>query len=286
MYLSFLVTFLQSPQDPPDARLDVAKIVTSAGELQATDTMCHHCFDVLLEELKTTNRKAWIENVAGGAATTGGNRPEFADSLSNDAVECPFFVTWDKLKYPPSQKQHHARDGYELRGCIGTLTPKPLVSSIGEYALISALRDKRFNPVSLAEFPQLRVSVSLLVQYEECDHCHDWTVGIHGIMISWTDDVRRTEYSSTYLPEVATEQSWDQVTAVASLIRKAGYHGRVSDDMLQKIKCTRYQSSKQKVTYDEYVQFRGHDPSPLLQGHDGRETKTARSSPSAECNLQ
>jgi uncharacterized protein (TIGR00296 family) len=152
--------------------------------------------------------------------------------------------------------------------------------------LISALRDRRFNPVSLAECPQLRVSVSLLVQYEECEHCHDWTVGIHGIMISWIDDLRQTEYSATYLPEVAGEQSWDQVKTIASLIRKAGYHGCVSDDFLQKIKCTRYQSSKQKVTYDEYVQHRGHDPSSLLQGHDGRQTKTARSSPSSDCNVQ
>jgi uncharacterized protein (TIGR00296 family) len=276
---------LHSPQDPPNARLDETKMVTSS-ELQATDSMCHHCFDVLLEELKTTKRKAWTENVLGVTTTTGGSRPEFVDSLPNDAVECPLFVTWDKLKHPPSRKQQHARDGYELRGCIGTLTPKPLINSIGEYALISALRDKRFNPVSLAEFPQLRVSVSLLVQYEECDHCHDWTVGIHGIMIRWMDDLRMTEYSSTYLPEVAAEQGWDQVTAVASLIRKAGYHGRVSDDFLQKIMCTRYQSSKQKVTFDEYVQRRGHDPSSLLQGHDGRQTKTARSSPSSECNVQ
>jgi uncharacterized protein (TIGR00296 family) len=280
-----LVTLLQSPQDPPDDRLDAAKMVASS-ELQATDSMCHHCFDVLLEELKRTKRKAWIENFADVTTTNGGNKPEFVYSLPNDAVECPLFVTWDKLKHPPSQKQQHARDGYELRGCIGTLTPKPLVNSIGEYALISALRDKRFNPVSLAEFPQLRVSVSLLVQYEDCDHCHDWTVGIHGIMIRWMDDLRMTEYSSTYLPEVAAEQGWDQVTAVASLIRKAGYHGRVSDDLLQKIMCTRYQSSKQKVTFDEYAQRRGHDPSSLLQGHDGRQTKTARSSPSSECTVQ
>jgi AMMECR1 domain-containing protein len=138
----------------------------------------------------------------------------------------------------------------------------------------------------LAEFPQLRVSVSLLVQYEECDHCHDWTVGIHGIMIRWMDDLKQTEYSSTYLPEVAAEQGWDQVTAVTSLIRKAGYHGRASDDLLQKITCTRYQSSKQKVTFDEYVQRRGHDPSSLLQGHDGRQTKSAKSSPSSDCSVQ
>jgi uncharacterized protein (TIGR00296 family) len=286
-----------SPRDPPAAGLDVKSV--SSSELQATDSMCHHCFDVLLEELKTTKRKGgWTETyVSTGTIVTGtatatiadGNKliPEFVESLPNDAVECPLFITWDKLKHSASRKQQEHRDGYELRGCIGTLSPKPLVSSIGEYALISALRDKRFNPVSLQEFPHLRVSVSLLVQYEDCDHVHDWTVGTHGIMIRWMDELRQTEYSSTYLPEVAAEQGWDQVTTVASLIRKAGYHGRVCDDLLEKIQCTRYQSSKQKVTFDEFVKRRGHDPSSLLQGdNDGRQKKSAKSSPTSDCTVQ
>jgi uncharacterized protein (TIGR00296 family) len=169
-----------------------------------------------------------------------------------------------------------------------------LVSSIGEYALISALRDRRFHPVSLSEFPTLRVSVSLLVQYEECDHCHDWSVGIHGIIIRWMDHSKQAEFSATYLPEVASEQGWDQVVAVSSLIRKAGYHGSITEDLLQKIQCTRYQSSKQKVTFDEYMQCRGHDPSSLLRLHDGdtsndgvRKQKAATSrSPASDCRIQ
>jgi AMMECR1 domain-containing protein len=35
--------------------------------------------------------------------------------------------------------------------------------------------------------------------------CHDWEVGKHGILISFTDK-GGTNYSATYLPEVAHEQ--------------------------------------------------------------------------------
>jgi uncharacterized protein (TIGR00296 family) len=123
---------------------------------------------------------------------------------------------------------------------------------------MSALKDRRFHPVSVSEVPQLRVAVSLLVKYEECEHCHDWSVGVHGIMIQWGESFH--QFTATYLPEVAKEQDWDQETTINSLIRKAGYQGSVTEDLLKLIQCTRYQSSKVRVTYDEYVQFLGHDP--------------------------
>ena len=52
---------------------------------------------------------------------------------------------------------------YDLRGCIGTLTPQPLATALGEYAIISAFRDQRFEPIRIQEVPRLRVAVSLLV---------------------------------------------------------------------------------------------------------------------------
>lgn len=55
---------------------------------------------------------------------------------------------------------------------------------IGDYALTSALKDCRFDPVSLDEVKHLRVAVSLLVKYEECS---DWNVGTHGIIINFHD---------------------------------------------------------------------------------------------------
>jgi len=170
--------------------------------------MCFHCFDILIDELNKQNRL----NIDGSAGGKGS--PDFLQSLPNETVLCPLFVTWEKRK-----GQHQNRlskhisydhnnskiDQFELRGCIGTLSPKPLATSIGEYALISALRDQRFGPVIISELPQLRVAVSLLVQYEECEHCYDWSIGVHGIMIRWSgDNSTYTEYSATYL--VRTDQ--------------------------------------------------------------------------------
>lgn len=70
--------------------------------------------------------------------------------------------------------------------------------------------------------------------------------------------------SHSYLPEVASDQGWDQKTAVDSLIRKAGFRGHVDEELLSKIECTRYQSSKHRVTFAEYLAERGHDESVLL----------------------
>lgn len=175
--------------------------------------------------------------------------PHFADERIAEDVKCPIFVTWEKQTRPG---QSHT---YELRGCIGTLQPKHLVPSVGHYALLSALQDRRFQPIGIPEIPFLRVAVSLLVNYEPCDDCYDWTVGVHGIMIQWDG-----HYSATYLPEVAKEQGWDQATTIRSLIRKAGYQGAATTDLLKRIKCTRYQSSKVKVAYADYIQYVGYDP--------------------------
>jgi AMME syndrome candidate gene 1 protein len=39
---------------------------------------------------------------------------------------------------------------------------------------------------------------------------------------------------------------------IESLIRKAGYEGRITKDLLESITLTRYQSTKASITYEEY----------------------------------
>lgn len=197
--------------------------------LQATPKMCHFCFVMLIWHL-TGETIVPIDDIN-----------PFTD-YPEDTM-CPLFVTWEV--YDCHQ--------YKLRGCIGTLQPKPLTTALGEYAVTSATKDGRFSPVTIPELSELRVAVSLLVNYETCADCYDWEVGAHGIMISWRDAENLRTYSATYLPEVALEQQWSQVTAVESLIRKAGYTGSVNDALLQGIQCTRYQSSKCRVSYDQFV---------------------------------
>jgi len=256
----------RSPNDPNNVSDDevlapAATMAAEPAELKANADMCLYCFDVLVEELKKSNRSLTsnFRNFRHASSSGISSTPSFVESLPDESIECPLFVTWEK---------RNSRNGsFDLRGCIGTLSPKPLISSIGEYAIMSALRDKRFQPVALEELPSLRVGVSLLVQYEECKNCHDWSVGVHGIIIKFyqgdadTSRARGIELSATFLPEVAEQQGWDQQKTVQSLVLKAGYKGAITKGLLQKIRCTRYQSSKFKLSFEEYVQHHGHtDP--------------------------
>jgi hypothetical protein len=115
----------------------------------------------------------------------------------------------------------------------------------------------------------LRVGVSLLVKYEVCQDCLDWVVGVHGIIIKFGSNNNTGEqYSATYLPEVAKDQSWNQKEAVVSLIHKAGYHGHVTNELLSSIHCTRYQSSKFTVSYQDYDMMMHAGKDPLLNSAD------------------
>ena len=85
----------------------------------------------------------------------------------------------------------------------------------------SAFRDDRFGPVALEEVPKLEVEVSLLHSFEHAKNALDWEVGKHGIMIDF--DVDDESYGATFLPEVAEEEGWDQLTTLKYLVHKAGY---------------------------------------------------------------
>lgn len=85
----------------------------------------------------------------------------------------------------------------------------------------SAFSDDRFSPVTLEEVPKLEVEVSLLHSFEKAKNALDWEVGKHGIMIDF--EVEDQSFSATFLPEVAAEENWDQLTTIQYLVRKAGY---------------------------------------------------------------
>jgi uncharacterized protein (TIGR00296 family) len=221
--------------------------------------MCYYCFDVLIDSLQNSGKH-------GSKRST--TIPAFAHQLADASVECPLFVTWENRK----------RENYQLRGCIGTLSPKLLATSVGEYALISALKDRRFDPIVLAELPELRVAVSLLVNYEVCANVFDWTVGVHGILIKFDVQGHKYSYSATYLPEVAQEQRWEPRQAVESLVQKAGYHGPLTNELLASIHCTRYQSSKCRITFPEYVAQHCQDQNPIVS------SSTRQQRDSSACN--
>lgn len=63
-------------------------------------------------------------------------------------------------------------------------------------------------------------------------------------------------FSATYLPQIAPEQGWDKIETIDSAIYKAGWTGRVTEDIRRSITLRRYQSSKCSVTWEEYVAWR------------------------------
>ncbi|UYV71135.1 AMMECR1L [Cordylochernes scorpioides] len=118
----------------------------------------------------------------------------------------------------------------------------------------SAFKDSRFSPITRDEFPKLHVSVSILRHFEDAQDYMDWEIGMHGIRIEFCTE-KGSRRTATYLPEVATEQGWDRVQTIDSLLRKGGFKGIITLDVRKSIRLTRYQSEKITVSYQEYKDY-------------------------------
>ena len=79
---------------------------------------------------------------------------------------------------------------------------------------------------------------------------------MHGIQIAFDDPESGKRRRATYLPEVAAEQEWTALETLDSLIRKAGYNGAITDALRERIQLERYQSSKEKLMYKEYLAYK------------------------------
>jgi uncharacterized protein (TIGR00296 family) len=180
------------------------------------------------------------------AATTPSLSTHSLSTTDPDA-EYPLFVTWNTIR--PGSHSH------SLRGCIGTFEEQPLSEGLSSYALTSALQDHRFSPISASELPSLEVAVTLLTDFEEAADAMDWTLGVHGVRISFHSKGRR--YGACYLPDVAPEQGWDKEETIVSLMRKAGWNGRkdrwaeVTD-----LKVVRFQGLARSLEYGEFQKWK------------------------------
>ncbi|KAF8735662.1 hypothetical protein AX14_001717 [Amanita brunnescens Koide BX004] len=187
----------------------------------------------------------------------------------------PLFVTWTIRSSRPGRAP-------QLRGCIGTFEPLALREGIADYALVSAFRDSRFRKISKSELPHLECAISLLTDFEDAASYLDWTVGVHGIWLTFSHPsslqsstassseapspfssspslprlTSKQTFSATYLPDVMPEQGWDKLEAIDSAIRKAGWSGVITEDFRRSIKLRRYQSRKSIVSWDEYVRWK------------------------------
>ncbi|OJD24148.1 hypothetical protein ACJ73_04491 [Blastomyces percursus] len=197
-------------------------------------------------------------------------------NFSTDSADMtyPLFVTWNTLSNSGRKS---------LRGCIGTFEPQELAAGLKSYALTSAFGDTRFPPIPASLLPSLSCSLTLLSSFETCSHALDWTLGTHGLRISFI--YRGRWLGATYLPDVAVEQGWTKEETVESLMRKAGWEGyssgsaggRVARRFLRgsanssacannatgkpwedvsEFKTVRYQGLKASATFSEWQEWR------------------------------
>lgn len=97
--------------------------------------------------------------------------------------------------------------------------------------------------------------MTLLTDFETCEHPLDWELGVHGIRISFYNKSRR--YGACYLPDVAVEQGWNKEETVVSAMRKAGWGGRKEKwREVGQLKVIRFQGRKESVTWNEYNDWR------------------------------
>ncbi|CAK3988882.1 Hypothetical predicted protein [Lecanosticta acicola] len=191
-------------------------------------------------------------SIGSSSKSSGGATP--ASSVSSLArrrdEEHPLFVTWNTI----------SRSGHKsLRGCIGTFEAQELEEGLRSYALTSAFEDVRFQPIPSSLLPSLSNHVTLLTNFSTpTKDPMDWTLGKHGLRISFTNHGRR--YGATYLPDVAPEQGWTKEETLISLMRKAGWNG--SSSSWQKTwrdgkgELVTYEGKQVGLRYEEWKEWR------------------------------
>lgn len=103
-----------------------------------------------------------------------------------------------------------------LRGCIGYVFPtQPLHQTVAETARAAAFDDPRFQPVTLAEAPELKIEISVLSPRRPV-RPQEVVIGRHGLVV--TQGNRR----GLLLPQVPLEWEWDRETFLAQTCLKAG----------------------------------------------------------------
>lgn len=163
---------------------------------------------------------------------------------TSSMTDRPLFVTW-KITRADGRKN--------LRGCIGTFQPLAVEKGLRNYAKIAAFNDNRFDPIAANELPLLECGVTLLSDFEPVPHALDWTLGVHGIQISFWHNGQ--SMSGTYLPEVPVEQGWTKEETMWNLMWKAGWDGPQSEWQKVDLQVIRYQGSKAKATWEEYLEM-------------------------------
>lgn len=111
----------------------------------------------------------------------------------------------------------------DLRGCIGYPEPvMPLIEALIDAAISAATRDPRFPPVTLREFDDITVEVSVLTKPEIItvenpkEYIEKVEIGRDGLI------VEMGPYKGLLLPQVAVEWCWLAEEFLSNTCMKAG----------------------------------------------------------------
>lgn len=104
-----------------------------------------------------------------------------------------------------------------LRGCIGHPEPElPLVAAVERCAVSAAISDPRFPSVSVTEFCDIALEISVLGPIEPVGDLSEVVVGQHGLI---AESGRRR---GLLLPQVAVEWNWNAAEFASETCVKAG----------------------------------------------------------------
>jgi AmmeMemoRadiSam system protein A len=132
------------------------------------------------------------------------------------AAPAPLLPTAGTLAAPRGAFVTLTVDG-ELRGCIGTFTPRgSLAETVAAMARAAATEDPRFSRLRPDEIQALSISVSALRTPHLLEDRSRIEVGVHGLL------VRKGWNRGALLPKVPVEQGWDAPTFLKHACLKAG----------------------------------------------------------------
>jgi AmmeMemoRadiSam system protein A len=104
-----------------------------------------------------------------------------------------------------------------LRGCIGYPDPQlPLIDVVERCAVSAAIADPRFPPVTLSDWENVDLEISVLGPMEIVRDVAEIEVGRHGLVVEFG---RRR---GLLLPQVATEWKWNATEFASQTCAKAG----------------------------------------------------------------
>ncbi len=104
-----------------------------------------------------------------------------------------------------------------LRGCVGYPDArKTIKEALIDSAISAALYDYRFPPVSVQEFTQITVEITILTKPKRIEGSADVVIGKHGLI------VKKGSQQGLLLPQVATEFNWTQQEFLDQTFVKAG----------------------------------------------------------------